>query len=386
MENNIFNIDMSELVHDNILSWIIKGFNSSDKNSSLYKVSVEFLILMGIEVNSFSKVIVKQQYKIDLGIKEGSNVRSRGYVDILARFLNDNESCEQYLVIEDKIYTEEHDDQFRKYIKGILDDKNLNIRENTKKMEDTKFVYIKLGKIPNVSKVKAETVDENKKSWKVITSGDILRILPTNFQENAFNDCVLYSYKEFLIELEKNYNTYRNIQLDKWSEHSIFGFFDYLAQKYPSSNFQFKGIGKNGHGEFLTNEEILEISDNYKYKISIQLKLNPPEKLMIFSKDIEDKSKLDYWKTSIIIKNMTVRKSDSYEKLTRVLNKYFELDKTRYPIIITTEYSKSATTSSKNLKEVSSKDFVEDTEDLIKSFYSIEINKIRQLFNEDSIE
>ncbi len=386
MENNIFNINMSELVHDNILSWIIKGFNSSDKNSSLYLFSVKFLNLMGIETNSYSKVLVKQQYKVDLGTKEGNERRSSGYVDILGRFLNDEEDVDQYLVIEDKIYTEEHDDQFRRYIKGILDDKDLNIRGNEAKEINTQFVYIKLGKISKTSKEKAETKDENNKAWKVISSEEILEIFKVTFQTQPLNDSVLMFYKEFLIDLEEYYNSFSKTKLDKWSEHSIFGFFDYLAQEYPNSNFQYKGFGNSGHGEFETNAVSFELFDNKKYNISIQLKLYAPVISKIYSDDKEDKPRLNSWETSIIIKNITIGTIDTNNKISKALTKYFKLNENWNHKENTNKYNECITICCKGIKEVDNEVFIKNTRILIESFYNMDIDQIRCLVNEISIE
>ena len=92
-----------------------------------------------------------------------------------------------------------------------------------------------------------------------------------------------------MIDLEENYNSFSKTELDKWSEHSIFGFFDYLAKKRRNSNFQYKGLGNSGHGEFETDAVSLELSDNQKYNISIQLKLYAPVKSKIYSYEKEDK-------------------------------------------------------------------------------------------------
>ena len=381
MENNIFDINMSELVHDNILSWIIRGINSSDRESLLYQFSVKFLRLMDIDTKN-TKVIVKQQYKIDLGIKKGNERRSSGYVDILARFLNDKGDVEQYLVIEDKIYTEEHDDQFSRYITGILDDKDLNIRGNEEKVKNTHFVYIKLGKISNASKEKAETIYENNKSWKVISSKEILKIFTDTFQRKPLNDSVLMCYKEFLIDLEENYNSFSKTELDKWSEHSIFGFFDYLAKKNRNSNFQYKGFGNSGHGEFETNAVSLELSDKQKYNISIQLKLYAPVKTKIYSDEKEDKPRLDSWETSIVIKNVTNGTTETNNKIIEALKKYFNLNGNWSITESAKKYNECITICCKGIKEVDNKAFIENTENLIKSLYNIEIDEISRLVNE----
>ena len=386
MENNIFNIEMSELVHDNILTWIIRGFNSSNKKSSLYEFSFDFLELMGIEASKYSKVIVEQQYKLDLGIKEGNIRRSSGYVDILARFINDKDEDDQYLVIEDKIYTEEHDNQFVEYVKGIRNDINLINRDKTK------FVYIKLGKITNASKKKAETEDENKITWKIITSQDLLKLFPKNFQAQTHDDCVLKCYKEFLEELKRNYNSFKEIKLDEWSEHSIFGFFDNLAQKCTKSglksDFIYKSFGESGHGEFLTEEKTIKISEKYECKIYVQLKLYSPVKPKIYSleKDI-NKSRVDKWETSIVIEDITDETSDCNEKkgqLIKELGKHFDLDRKCYPIKIITQNGKCIKIFNESKKYTSNTDFIKDTDDLINSYKNIDINKIRQLVNDNS--
>ena len=162
----------------------------------------------------------------------------------------------------------------------------------------------------------------------------------------------------------------------------IFGFFDYLAKKNPNSNFEYEGFCISGHGEIETNAVSLELSDKQKYNISIQLKLYAPVKTKIYSDEKEDKPRLDSWETSIVIKNVTNGTTETNNKIIEALKKYFNLNGNWSITESAKKYNECITICCKGIKEVDNKAFIENTENLIKSLYNIEIDEISRLVNE----
>ena len=98
IENNIFKYATSELSQDAVICWILSFYN--DKNSKLYNLAEELLSSFVELETEDNKIEIKQQfYK----------------TDILIHFPN----TKKVVIIEDKTYTSEHDEQIAKYVEKI---------------------------------------------------------------------------------------------------------------------------------------------------------------------------------------------------------------------------------------------------------------------------
>lgn len=304
IENNIFDDNINELMHDSILSWLIRGFNCLDKSSIYYRTSVNFLKLLNIETGEFTNVEVFPQYKIEFQDEKDKNKLSYGFVDILAIFSHKDKPNKEILIIEDKIFSEEHDNQFMNYRNGISLIKELEEKKNFK------LVFIKLGKITKTSYEKAE-----KYCWKVISGEDILNILPKEFENFSYEGRILELYHAFLSNLKKNYDSNQNM-LSQWTIYNIFGFYEYLIKEYKDSDFLYSGRGNSGSCIFWTKIKQIEISKNHFYNLYFQLELFAPLKQKIKLNQIEnytlkeDKSRIDQWRYSIKFEESNNEKID----------------------------------------------------------------------------
>ena len=125
--NNIFNFATSELSQDAVIAWCLNWINENP-SSKLYPLALTLLARMGISGDEAKNgIMIEQQYK---------------HIDVLVSIKN----CNKVIIIEDKVYTTEHDDQIAKYKEEITklskDEKdNLGINDDV----SISTVYLKTG-------------------------------------------------------------------------------------------------------------------------------------------------------------------------------------------------------------------------------------------------
>lgn len=151
--NNIFNFATSELSQDAVIAWILNWINE-DTSSSLYSLAVKLLESMGVHKDELkSGIRIEQQYK---------------HIDILI-VINE---ADKAIIVEDKVYTGEHDDQIAKYVEEIKklssEDKAwLGISDNV----DVSTVYLKTGYMYDYDKQVVTDVKINGQQFYEILDG-----------------------------------------------------------------------------------------------------------------------------------------------------------------------------------------------------------------------
>ena len=169
IENNIFKYATSELSQDAVICWILSFYN--DKNSKLYNLAKELLSSFVDLETEDNKIEIEQQfYK----------------TDILIHFPN----TKKVVIIEDKTYTSEHDEQISKYEELISKDKNY---------KDCKIyiVYFKTGFYYDNDKLVEYKCENKFDNFKSIHGEDFLAIL----QKYKNIDATLDMYIEYLDNL-----------------------------------------------------------------------------------------------------------------------------------------------------------------------------------------
>lgn len=180
IEPNIFEFATSELSQDAVICWILSFYN--DKNSKLYNLAKELL-------SSFVKLDAKDN-KIE--------IKQQFYkTDILIHLPN----TKKVVIIEDKTYTSEHDEQIAKYVKTISESKDY-------KECKIYVVYFKTGFYYDNDKLVEYKCPKNKdnklEGFKSVHGEDFLRIL----QSYINIDATLDMYIEYLDNLIKWYELY----------------------------------------------------------------------------------------------------------------------------------------------------------------------------------
>lgn len=173
---NIFDYATSELSQDAVICWILSFYN--DKNSKLYNLAKDLLSSL-IELTPDDDIIgmEKQFYKTDILIHLPKTQR--------------------VIIIEDKVYSSEHDEQISKYEELISKDKNY---KNCK----IYIVYFKTGFYYDNDKLIEYKCKNKFNNFKSIHGEDFLAIL----QKYKNVDATLDMYIEYLDNLIKWYDTY----------------------------------------------------------------------------------------------------------------------------------------------------------------------------------
>lgn len=187
IRNNLFFYATSELSQDAficyILSFAMKEYKNNDRELS--KCANELLMNMGIPNEEIVEVEIKKQYK---------------NIDILV------EVNKKYnIIIEDKTFTSQRDGQINRY-KGILE---------------------KEGK-SNIICVYYKIIEQAKPEDNVIniTRKNLLNI----FMKYRTNDKIFNDYVEYLEWIDNDVNSYKRLDINKWSSHAYKGFFNHLIE------------------------------------------------------------------------------------------------------------------------------------------------------------
>lgn len=196
---NIFDYATSELSQDAVICWILSFYN--DKNSKLYNLAKELLSsFMKLDTED-NKIEIKQQfYK----------------TDILLHFPN----TKKVVIIEDKTYTSEHDEQISKYAEII---------SNNEKYKDCKIhiVYFKTGFYYDNDKLVEYKCQNKFDNFESIHGEDFLKIL----QKYKNIDTTLDMYIEYLDNLIKWYGPHE--KFDNTNQESFWDWNvskEYIAQ------------------------------------------------------------------------------------------------------------------------------------------------------------
>lgn len=195
MRNNIFMFATSELSQDAFICWLANGFNC--ENEQLKKLAVEFVRHVSGEKEIFNVDIKRQYKKIDVLLLVNNAVA---------------------VIVEDKTFTGEHDNQIEKY-KSII--------ENDAKYSGYKIrtVYFKTGFMYDSD---YDTVTKIKENGGVFVGREHLMALLLKYLDETNNEILenFYNYLENIEMLDKRHGQYDKLDEDgngRWnvSEYHI---------------------------------------------------------------------------------------------------------------------------------------------------------------------
>lgn len=203
MKNNIFNFATSELSQDAFLCWCLNWMND-DRNIKLKEMAKK-LVFELVGISDIKSLKVYNQFSKDIFVnKEKLSIK----IDILVIINN-----ETAIIIEDKTYTSEHDNQIERYKKGLFE---LNKTDNNLNINNIVTVYLKTGFL----------YDEDKcvSADKIISGYDLLNLLIPYKDESE----ILSNYIEYLetnLKWYDEHKTYCTDSDDFWewniSKHQI---------------------------------------------------------------------------------------------------------------------------------------------------------------------
>lgn len=214
---NLFNYATSELSQDAFLCYLFAFGKEKYKNNfpKEYALAHKFLLKCGIDKNEEILSVGQQVEHIDVLIITTSHI----------------------LIIEDKTYTDEHDDQIIRYVK--------NMRSNDKKFTSDKKIkvcYIKTGDYVNSYKSSDEAILSNKDCCS-LRRQDLIELL-----KDCHQDKVMDMFYEHLTNIENEIKSCDEKDIYTWTSLK---WFDYLYNtlKQKGKNFNIGWVHPRG-GEF----------------------------------------------------------------------------------------------------------------------------------------
>lgn len=237
MKPNLFKYGTGELTHDAILSWILDWGNH--KENELYNLANKFIRLLTGEEIIVENIEILQQYK---------------YIDVLIKLNKD-----KIIVIEDKLDTKEHSNQLAEY---------KQIAEKEFKGKKKYYTYITVGDESDYDHVL-------EKGYKVIERKDLINLIKDFL---GIND-ILDNYYNYLDDINKDYNSHKENDLDKWTARGWQGFYKELKKRFPQGGW---GSVNNPRGEFFAfywDFCDLRYQDKVDYTIYLQMEHYPTTKI-----------------------------------------------------------------------------------------------------------
>jgi len=193
VKNNLFEFATSELSQDAFICWLLNFAHKDHLNEDSVLTECAKNILLKILPDEPNPIItrdIKKQYE---------------NIDILI------EVNEKYnIIIEDKTFSNVHDDQINRYKKILLDKGKSNI----------KSVYFKIVEQPF-----EENVDIN------ITRKDLLDTFGKYVKKTE--NVIFKDYYDYLSEIDSDVNSFKNEPIEFWRNkynHVYKGFFNHLVQ------------------------------------------------------------------------------------------------------------------------------------------------------------
>lgn len=201
MKPNIFNYATKELSQDAFIAWLLEWANEEYKyNEPLNKAGIE---LVNLFTKNDESIGIIKTVKVFLQVNK---------IDILV-IVND----EIYIVIEDKTYSSEHNDQLNRYKEFV---------NNNVKIKKPIFVYLKIGAITTFEKDKAIS-----SGYNIVEKHEILEVLKKVHTDNDilndFKDFINKKVEAYKQKFTKNMLKHINIERHK-NRENIEGFFTKL--------------------------------------------------------------------------------------------------------------------------------------------------------------
>ena len=214
MRINLFD-PFNESLQDAALVWLM-SWAAPDQNGKLHDYSLKFL-----------KFLYEKSQRALPRLKSFSVVKQDANIDIYCLI-----NQKTVLLIEDKVGTQEHDDQLRRYLDEM---------KNRGYTEINPF-YVQTGDQSNYE-------DVNKAGYTVITRKDLLAFFNENkTSQDEINNQILNDYVDYLLEKEARVQSYKVLPLNDWHYESWIGFYQSLQERLGEGKWDYV---PNAAGGFL---------------------------------------------------------------------------------------------------------------------------------------
>lgn len=201
MKNNLFEYATSELSQDAFICWLASyAHEEAEKDEALNECAKKMLEMFVEEFEGKNFKLLNVERQVD-------------NVDVLLTV--DCEGVIYKIIVEDKTYTSEHDNQLERYKENLKD-------QHKADNFIIKGVYYKTGFQSDLSSVE-------KSEYKVIKREEMLGLMKPYAEKT--NNQIFISYYNYWNSKQKLVETFKTLPVVDWSWWAVYGFYDYLHTK-----------------------------------------------------------------------------------------------------------------------------------------------------------
>ena len=206
LKNNLFEYATSELSQDAFICWLASyAHEDAEKDEALNECARKMLEMFVEEFEGKNFKLLNVERQVD-------------NVDVLLTV--DCEGVIYKIIVEDKTYTDVHDNQLNRY------------RDNLKKQKiEDKFiikgVYYKTGFQSDLSSVKEA-------EYQPIGREEMLKLMQPYAEKT--NNQIFISYYNYWNNKQKLVESFKALPVVDWSWWAVYGFYDYLKEKLEKSD------------------------------------------------------------------------------------------------------------------------------------------------------
>lgn len=211
MKNNLFYYATSELSQDAFLCWLCSFAMRSDYDPILKTCARQLLVMFVPELANMDFMLLDVE-------------RNFGHIDVLLT-ISAGESLYK-VIVEDKTFTSEHDNQLQRYLELI---------QTVYPDSIAKGVYYKTGFQSDLSAV-------IEAGYNIITREQMLSLMAPYAAQTA--NQIFQDYFEYWSTFQKDVENYRHLPISKWDWKQVNGFYDSLRTSHFFQNrSQWMGYG-----------------------------------------------------------------------------------------------------------------------------------------------
>lgn len=207
LKNNLFEYATSELSQDAFICWLASyAHEEAEKDAALNECARKMLEMFVPEFEGKNFKLLNVERQVD-------------NVDVLLTV-----ECEENIykiIVEDKTYTSEHDNQLNRYVEELA-------KKHEENTVIVKGVYYKTGFQSDLSSVKEA-------HYEIISREKMLNLMQQYVDKT--NNQIFISYYNYWNSKQKLVETFETLPVVDWGWWAVYGFYDYLHTKTKSDKF-----------------------------------------------------------------------------------------------------------------------------------------------------
>lgn len=211
LKNNLFEYATSELSQDAFICWLASyAHEEAEKDAAFNECARKMLEMFVPEFEGKNFKLLNVERQVD-------------NVDVLLTV-----ECEENIykiIVEDKTYTSEHDNQLNRYVEELA-------KKHEENTVIVKGVYYKTGFQSDLSSVKEA-------HYEIISREKMLNLMQQYVDKT--NNQIFISYYNYWNSKQKLVETFETLPVVDWGWWAVYGFYDYLHTKTDFlDNHEFK--------------------------------------------------------------------------------------------------------------------------------------------------